>query len=299
MFPRPGSSAHAVRSYPPLPPTARAPPPARRATAPLPPPLAHPRPSVGLRLPRCLRSLHGCPMNPIIETQGLTKVYGANGGAVHALRGIDLTVEKGEFVALIGPSGSGKSTLMAILGCLDLPTVGTYTLDGRQVQGLSGGELARIRNEKVGFVFQSYNLLPKASIVRNVELPMLYAGVGRKERRERALALLEKVGIADKADKLPATLSGGQKQRVAVARALANEPALLLADEPTGALDSKTGAEVLDLFRELHQQGHTLLLVTHDPSIAALAERRVEIRDGLIATAGEAVMGGEREDLMS
>ncbi len=240
-------------------------------------------------------------MNPIIETQGVTKVYGANGAAVHALRGIDLTVEKGEFVALIGPSGSGKSTLMAILGCLDLPTAGTYTLDGRQVQGLSGGELAQIRNEKVGFVFQSYNLLPKASIVRNVELPMLYAGVGRKERRERALALLEKVGIADKADKLPATLSGGQKQRVAVARALANEPALLLADEPTGALDSKTGAEVLDLFRELHQQGHTLLLVTHDPSIAALAERRVEIRDGLIAVAegGEVVVGGSEEALMS
>jgi putative ABC transport system ATP-binding protein len=224
-------------------------------------------------------------MSSIIQTTALTKVYGSNGAAVHALRGIDLTVEKGEFVALIGPSGSGKSTLMAILGCLDLPTEGTYTLDGRQVQGLSGGELARIRNEKVGFVFQSYNLLPKASIVRNVELPMLYAGVGRKERRERAMALLEKVGIAEKADKLPATLSGGQRQRVAVARALANEPALLLADEPTGALDSKTGAEVLDLFRELHQQGHTLLLVTHDPSIAAQAGRRVEIRDGLIALA--------------
>jgi len=223
------------------------------------------------------------PSSPIIETQALTKVYGANGAAVHALRGIDFRVEKGEFVALIGPSGSGKSTLMAILGCLDLPTTGTYTLDGSQVQGLSGGELAKIRNEKIGFVFQSYNLLPKASICRNVELPMLYAGVGRNERRERALALLEKVGIADKADKLPATLSGGQKQRVAVARALANEPALLLADEPTGALDSRTGAEVLDLFRSLHEQGHTLLLVTHDPSIASLAQRRVEIRDGLIA----------------
>jgi putative ABC transport system ATP-binding protein len=171
---------------------------------------------------------------------------------------------------------------MAILGCLDLPSTGTYTLDGHQVHGLSGGELARIRNEKVGFVFQSYNLLPKASIARNVELPMLYAGVGRKERRERAMALLEKVGIADKAGNLPGTLSGGQKQRVAVARALANEPALLLADEPTGALDSKTGAEVLDLFRELHSQGNTLLLVTHDPSIAAQAERRVEIRDGKV-----------------
>lgn len=222
---------------------------------------------------------------PIIQTAGLTKVYGANGTAVHALRGIDLTVDKGEFVALIGPSGSGKSTLMAILGCLDLPTEGTYTLDGRQVQGLAGSELARIRNEKVGFVFQSYNLLPKASIVRNVELPMLYGGISRRERRERAMALLEKVGIAEKAHNLPGTLSGGQRQRVAVARALANEPALLLADEPTGALDSKTGAEVLDLFRDLHHQGHTLLLVTHDPSIAAQAERRVEIRDGLIALA--------------
>ena len=233
------------------------------------------------------------PATAIIQTTGLTKVYGANGAAVHALRGVNLTVQKGEFVALVGPSRSGKSTLMAILGCLDLPTEGTYELDGHPVQGLSGAELARIRNEKVGFVFQSYNLLPKASIVRNVELPMLYAGVGRKERRERALHLLEKVGIADKADKLPATLSGGQKQRVAVARALANEPALLLADEPTGALDSKTGAEVLQLFQELHHQGHTLLLVTHDPSIAALAERRVEIRDG------EVVMGGIWEDSMS
>jgi len=222
-------------------------------------------------------------MSSIIQTQGLTKVYGSNGAAVHALRGIDLTIKKGEFVALIGPSGSGKSTLMAILGCLDLPTAGSYSLDGHPVQGLSGPELAQIRNEKVGFVFQSYNLLPKASIVRNVELPMLYAGVSRKERRERAMTLLEKVGIAEKADNLPATLSGGQRQRVAVARALANEPALLLADEPTGALDSKTGAEVLDLFRELHQQGHTLLLVTHDPSIAGQAERQVEIRDGLIA----------------
>jgi putative ABC transport system ATP-binding protein len=221
-------------------------------------------------------------MSPIIRTQGITKVYGSNGTAVHALRGIDFSVEKGEFVALVGPSGSGKSTLMAILGCLDAPTEGTYELDGHPVQGLAGGDLARIRNRKIGFVFQSYNLLPKASIARNVELPMLYAGLDRKARRERALALLEKVGIADKADQLPATLSGGQRQRVAVARALANEPALLLADEPTGALDSRTGAEVMDLFRELHTQGHTLLLVTHDPSIAAQAGRRVEIKDGLV-----------------
>jgi len=218
----------------------------------------------------------------IIETRGLTKVYGSNGNAVHALRGIDLTVERGEFAALIGPSGSGKSTLMAILGCLDVPTGGTYTLDGRQIERLSGADLAAIRNEKVGFVFQQYNLLPKATILRNVELPMLYAGVPRRERRQRALELLEKVGIPDKANTLPGALSGGQRQRVAIARALANRPALLLADEPTGALDSKTGQEVLALFRELHAQGNTVLLVTHDPTIAAMAGRRVELYDGLL-----------------
>src|SRR5499427_5325990 len=173
----------------------------------------------------------------IIETQALTKTFGSNGAAVHALRGIDLTVARGEFVALIGPSGSGKSTLMAILGCLDRPTAGTYALDGRRVENLSGKELAEIRNEKVGFVFQQYNLLPKASVVRNVELPMLYAGVGRKERRRRGQELLERVGIPEKAKVLPAQLSGGQRQRVAIARSLANKPALLLADEPTGALD--------------------------------------------------------------
>jgi len=221
-------------------------------------------------------------MPPIIRTQQLTKVFGSNGAAVHALRGIDLTVERGEFVALIGPSGSGKSTLMAILGCLDKPTGGTYALDGVRVEGLSGRELAQIRNDKIGFVFQQYNLLPKASVLRNVELPMLYAGVGRKERRQRALELLEKVGIPDKAKVLPAALSGGQRQRVAIARSLANRPALLLADEPTGALDQKTGHEVLELFGELHRQGNTIIIVTHDLSIAATAQRQVEIMDGLI-----------------
>ena len=221
-------------------------------------------------------------MHPIIETSGLTKTFGSNGAAVHALRGIDLAVSRGEFVALIGPSGSGKSTLMAILGCLDKPTAGAYALDGRRVDGLSGAELAEIRNEKIGFVFQQYNLLPKASVLRNVELPMLYAGVGRRERRRRAMELLEKVGIPDKAKVLPAALSGGQRQRVAVARALANRPALLLADEPTGALDSKTGHEVLELFAELHRQGNTIIIVTHDLSIAAMASRQVEIHDGLI-----------------
>jgi putative ABC transport system ATP-binding protein len=221
----------------------------------------------------------------IIETHGLTKTFGNNGAAVHALRGIDLTVARGEFVALIGPSGSGKSTLMAILGCLDSPSTGRYFLDGESVEGLSGTSLAQIRNEKVGFVFQNYNLLPKASIARNVELPLLYAGVSRKERRKRALELLERVGIPEKANSLPAVLSGGQRQRVAIARALANNPALLLADEPTGALDSKTGAEVLDLFGELHRQGNSVMLVTHDPHIASLAQRQVELYDGLIRQA--------------
>jgi putative ABC transport system ATP-binding protein len=224
----------------------------------------------------------------IIHTRALTKTYGANGAAVHALRGIDLDISRGEFVALIGPSGSGKSTLMAILGCLDRPTGGTFALDGEQVESLSGPELAAIRNEKVGFVFQQYNLLPKTTIVRNIELPMLYAGVPRRERRQRALALLERVGIPEKANVLPGALSGGQRQRVAIARALANQPALLLADEPTGALDSKTGQEVLALFQDLHRQGNTVLLVTHDASIAALAERRVELRDGLVYEPEEA-----------
>jgi putative ABC transport system ATP-binding protein len=221
----------------------------------------------------------------IIETHGLTKTFGSNGVAVHALRGIDLTVARGEFVALIGPSGSGKSTLMAILGCLDSPTEGRYLLDGESVEGLSGPALARIRNEKVGFVFQNYNLLPKASIARNVELPLLYAGVPRKQRRQRALELLERVGIPEKANVLPAVLSGGQRQRVAIARALANNPAILLADEPTGALDSKTGAEVLELFQELHSHGNTVILVTHDPHNASLAERQVELYDGVIRDA--------------
>ena len=221
-------------------------------------------------------------MTAIIHTSGLTKTFGSNGAAVHALRGVDLEIQRGEFISLIGPSGSGKSTLMAILGCLDKPTNGTYALDGERVEGLSGRELAAIRNDKIGFVFQQYNLLPKASVVRNVELPMLYAGVSRKERRQRAQELLERVGIPEKAKVLPAALSGGQRQRVAIARALANRPALLLADEPTGALDQKTGHEVLELFVDLHRQGNTIIIVTHDLSIAAMAQRQVEIMDGLI-----------------
>jgi putative ABC transport system ATP-binding protein len=221
----------------------------------------------------------------IIETSALTKTYGSNGVAVHALRGIDMAVERGEFLCLIGPSGSGKSTLLAILGCLEIPTAGTYVLDGERVDGLGGSELAQIRNRKIGFVFQQYNLLPKASVLRNVELPMLYGGVPRKERRRRAMELLEKVGIPEKANVRPSALSGGQRQRVAIARARANNPAVLLADEPTGALDSKTGHEVLDVFHSLHRDGHTILVVTHDLQIAATAQRRVEIHDGLILQA--------------
>ena len=192
-------------------------------------------------------------------------------------------MERGEFLALIGPSGSGKSTLMAILGCLDRPTGGSYALDGEAVEGLPGGDLARIRNTRIGFVFQAYNLLPRATVQRNVELPMLYKGVPRRERRQRALDLLEQVGLAGHAGKLPGQLSGGQRQRVSIARSLANRPTILLADEPTGALDSHTGGEILALFQELNRQGNTVILVTHDPGIAAQAHRRVEIRDGLIA----------------
>jgi putative ABC transport system ATP-binding protein len=228
-------------------------------------------------------------MKPIIETKALTKTFGSNGVAVRALRGIDLTVARGEFLSLIGPSGSGKSTLMAILGCLDSPTDGSYEFDGERVDGLSGSELARIRNQKIGFVFQQYNLLPRASVTRNVELPMLYAGVPRKERRRRATELLERVGIPEKAKQLPGTLSGGQRQRVAVARALANNPVMLLADEPTGALDSKTGHEVLELFTALHRQGNTILIVTHDLQIPSLASRQVDIHDGRIASSTEKV----------
>lgn len=221
-------------------------------------------------------------MSLVIETKGITKVYGSNGTAVHALCGIDMTVERGEFVALMGPSGSGKSTLMAILGCLDTPTEGSYALDGTEVHGLVGSELARIRNTKVGFVFQTYNLLPRADILRNVELPMLYAGVPRKERRERAMDLLRKVGLEGRERSLPGNLSGGQRQRVSIARALANTPTLLLADEPTGALDTKTSVEIMALFEELYQKGNTIILVTHEEDIARHAHRIVKLRDGKI-----------------
>jgi len=218
----------------------------------------------------------------MIRLTGVHKVYDAGETAVLALRGIDLAISPGEYIALMGPSGSGKSTLMHILGCLDVPTQGEYFLDGTPVSGLSSRALAGIRNRKVGFVFQSFNLLPRATILRNVELPMLYAGVSRHERRERALAALTRVGLADRAKALPTQLSGGQKQRVAIARALVNDPPIVLADEPTGNLDSKTGQEILAIFDGLQREGHTVLLVTHDAAIAAHAHRIVRMVDGLI-----------------
>jgi len=219
----------------------------------------------------------------LLELAGVGRRFPAGEQELRVLKDINLTIQAGEMVAIVGPSGSGKSTLMNILGCLDRPSEGSYRLDGEAVEALPGRALARIRNTRIGFVFQAYNLLPRASVLRNVELPMLYRGTPRPERRLRALELLEQVGLADQADKLPGQLSGGQKQRVAIARALANRPSILLADEPTGALDSHTGGEILALFQALNQEGHTVLLVTHDPGVAARARRQVELRDGRIA----------------
>jgi ABC-type lipoprotein export system ATPase subunit len=218
----------------------------------------------------------------VIEARELTKVFGRGENRVEALAGMSMSVEPGEWIAIVGPSGSGKSTLMNLIGLLDRPTSGAYTLDGRDVSRLRGGELARARRDLIGFVFQSYNLLSRQSALANVELPMVYAGIGRKERRERALGVLEKVGLAGRVHHRPPELSGGQNQRVAIARALVNNPALLLADEPTGNLDTASGAEILDLFGELNASGVTVVVVTHDADVAARAERTVELRDGQI-----------------
>jgi len=221
-------------------------------------------------------------VSPLIRMQGVTKTYDAGELAVQALRGIDLEIEKGQMVAIIGPSGSGKSTLMHILGCLDAPTDGTYRLEGKDVSELSGFQLAAIRNQKVGFVFQTFNLLPKASLLRNVELPLLYAGVSGAERKEQALAALDKVSLRDRAKHRPSELSGGQRQRAAIARAIVNQPSLILADEPTGNLDTKTGLEILEIFDRMHARGETIVIVTHDPRIAERCERVVSIVDGQI-----------------
>ena len=218
----------------------------------------------------------------VIEARGLEKIYGSGASRVEALAGVSLNVKAGEWVSLIGPSGSGKSTLMNLLGLLDRPTGGFYALDAHEVSSLKGGELARARRERVGFVFQSYNLLPGESALANVELPLMYTSVGGQERQERATAALERVGLANRLKHRPTELSGGQKQRVAIARALVSEPSLLLADEPTGNLDTKTTDEIMNLFAELHAAGVTLLVVTHEPEVAERGERTVEIRDGTI-----------------
>jgi putative ABC transport system ATP-binding protein len=221
-------------------------------------------------------------VEPLIRLDRVEKVYEAGETAVHALRGITFDAGAGEYIAIMGPSGSGKSTLMHILGCLDVPSSGEYYLNGQAVSEMPPRALARTRNREVGFVFQTFNLLPRASILRNVELPMLYAGAGRSERRERALAALTRVGLGERARSLPSQLSGGQRQRVAIARALVNSPSILLADEPTGNLDTKTGQEILAIFDELQADGHTVILVTHDPKVADHAHRAIRIVDGLV-----------------
>jgi putative ABC transport system ATP-binding protein len=218
----------------------------------------------------------------IIRAAGLARRYAMGGETVHALRGVSLQVDAGEYVAIMGPSGSGKSTLMNLLGCLDSPDEGEYRLRGELVSRMTGRQLAHVRNREVGFVFQSFALLPRATALQNVELPLVYANVPRLERIRRALEALRSVGLAERAGHRPTELSGGQRQRVAVARALVTEPSLLLADEPTGNLDSATGEEILGLFDRLHESGHTILLVTHDPDVAARTNRRIVMRDGQI-----------------
>ena len=218
----------------------------------------------------------------IIRTEGLKKDYVLGAETVHAVRGVDLEIRRNEFVAVMGPSGSGKSTFMNMIGCLDTPTAGKYWLNGQLVSELSDDELARVRNKAIGFVFQTFNLLPRASALHNVELPLIYAGVSSKERRRRAEEKLQMVGLGDRMEHKPPEMSGGQRQRVAVARALVNEPALLLADEPTGNLDSTTSQEVMEQLAALNREGQTILLVTHEHDIAAYAKRQVHLRDGII-----------------
>jgi len=219
----------------------------------------------------------------VILTHNLKREYQMGAEVVHALRGVDIQIKKNEFVAVMGPSGSGKSTLMNLIGCLDTPTGGEYWLNSQKVSDLSDDELARIRNKEIGFVFQTFNLLPRADALHNVELPLIYAGISARDRRERAARSLTQVGLGDRMDHRPNELSGGQRQRVAIARALVNVPSILLADEPTGNLDSATGAEIMGLFQELHDSGQTIVLVTHEHDIAAHARRQIHLLDGKIA----------------
>ena len=218
----------------------------------------------------------------LIETQDLWKTYVMGSEEIHALRGVSIQIERGEYVAIMGPSGSGKSTLMNLIGCLDTPSKGSYLLNGKQVSQMNDNELARIRNEEIGFVFQTFNLLPRASALHNVELPLVYAGIPAKDRQIRAKGALEKVELSERMSHRPNELSGGQRQRVAIARALVNNPSILLADEPTGNLDSKTGNEIMTLFDRLHDAGNTIILVTHEADIAAYARRAIHLRDGQV-----------------
>jgi putative ABC transport system ATP-binding protein len=218
----------------------------------------------------------------LIETVDLWKTYLMGSEEIHALRGVSLQIDRGEYVAIMGPSGSGKSTLMNLIGCLDTPTKGSYRLNGKQVSQMNDNELARIRNEEIGFVFQTFNLLPRATALRNVELPLVYAGVGAKDRERRARTTLERVELGTRMNHRPNQLSGGQRQRVAIARALVNNPSILLADEPTGNLDSKTGIEIMGLFERLHKAGNTIVLVTHEADVAAYAYRTIHLRDGQV-----------------
>lgn len=223
-------------------------------------------------------------MSTIIETSGIAKVYQMGTQTVNALQTISIKINKGEYVAFMGPSGSGKSTLMNIVGCLDTPTRGTYILNNKDVSQMTENELADIRNREIGFVFQTFNLLPRATALENVALPLIYAGYGKSQRIEKAMETLESVGLADRADHRPNELSGGQRQRVAIARALVNDPSILLADEPTGNLDSKTSNDLMELFHVLHQRGNTIIMVTHEDDIAHYAHRIIRLRDGLIET---------------
>jgi putative ABC transport system ATP-binding protein len=219
----------------------------------------------------------------IIRTEELWKTYQMGSEQVNSLRGVSFSVQRGEYLAIMGPSGSGKSTLMNLLGCLDTPSRGNYWLDGQLVSEMDEDELAEVRNRKIGFVFQTFNLLPRSTALANVELPLIYSGVNSDEREERAMRVLEQVSLGDRVRHLPAELSGGQRQRVAIARALVMEPSILLADEPTGNLDSQTGLEILDLFDHLHAAGNTILMVTHEPDVAARARRIIHVRDGLVS----------------
>ncbi len=222
------------------------------------------------------------PRDAVIVIRELTREYRMGTEIVRALRGVDITIRRNEFVAIMGPSGSGKSTLMNMIGCLDTPTSGEYWLNGHRVSELNDNELARIRNREIGFVFQTFNLLPRATALQNVELPMVYAGVSTRERREKAQGALQRVGLGDRMDHRPNEMSGGQRQRVAIARALVNSPSILLADEPTGNLDSVTSEEILTLFEHLHDEGQTIILVTHEHDIAAHARRQVHLKDGRV-----------------